>query len=76
MRILIPRKRETSGTVGGRPTRRSAVAGKLRAILFCDFHATMRFLLGMEHTRLTYRYNVRNFRLTDVEREVVKAIQA
>jgi len=31
-------------------------------------------LLGMDHTRLTYNYNGRNFRLTDVAGEVIKDI--
>ncbi len=31
-----------------------------------DFHATMLHLLGMDHTQLTYRYNGRDMRLTDV----------
>ena len=31
-----------------------------------DLHATMLHLLGMEHTKLTYLYNGRNMRLTDV----------
>jgi hypothetical protein len=31
-----------------------------------DLHATMLHLLGMDHTRLSYRYQGRDFRLTDV----------
>jgi uncharacterized protein (DUF1501 family) len=31
-----------------------------------DFHATVLALLGLEHTKLTYRYSGRDFRLTDV----------
>ena len=31
-----------------------------------DLHATMLHLLGLDHTRLTYRYSGRDFRLTDV----------
>jgi hypothetical protein len=37
-----------------------------------DLHATILHLLGIDHTRLTYRHNGRNERLTDVEGEVVK----
>ena len=37
-----------------------------------DLHATMLHLLGMDHTRLTYRYSGRDFRLTDVEGAVVR----
>ena len=36
-----------------------------------DLHATMLHLLGMDHTRLTYKFQGRNFRLTDVSGKVV-----
>ena len=36
-----------------------------------DFHATILHLLGLDHTRLTYRHAGRDFRLTDVHGEVV-----
>ncbi len=39
-----------------------------------DFHATMLHLLGLVHTRLTYRYAGRDFRLTDVHGEVATEI--
>jgi hypothetical protein len=41
-----------------------------------DLHATMLWLLGFDHTRLTYRYAGRDYRLTDLEGEVVKPILA
>ena len=41
-----------------------------------DLHATMLHLLGFDHTRLTYRYAGRDFRLTDVHGEIVKDIVA
>ena len=41
-----------------------------------DLHATLLHLLGLDHKKLTYRYNGREFRLTDVAGEVVKAILA
>ena len=41
-----------------------------------DFQATMLHLLGIDHTRLTYRYQGRDFRLTDVTGELVKGILA
>jgi len=41
-----------------------------------DFNATILHLLGLEHTRLTYHYNGRNMRLTDVSGEVIKPILA
>ena len=39
-----------------------------------DLHATLLHQLGMDHTKLTYRYAGRDFRLTDVFGEVVKDI--
>jgi len=36
-----------------------------------DLHATILHLLGMDHTKLTYPYAGRNFRLTDVHGEVI-----
>jgi len=39
-----------------------------------DLHATILHLLGMDHTKLTYRYAGRDFRLTDVFGNVVKNI--
>lgn len=41
-----------------------------------DLHATILHCLGFDHTRLTYRYNGRDFRLTDVAGNVVKGILA
>jgi hypothetical protein len=41
-----------------------------------DYHATILHLMGLDHTRLTYRYAGRDFRLTDVSGEVVHAILA
>ena len=41
-----------------------------------DLHATILHLLGFDHTRLTYRYAGRDFRLTDVHGTVVRDILA
>jgi hypothetical protein len=41
-----------------------------------DLHATMLQLLGFDHTRLTYRFQGRDFRLTDVSGNVVKQLLA
>ena len=41
-----------------------------------DLHATILALLGFDHKKLTYRYNGRDFRLTDVSGEVVNGIIA
>jgi hypothetical protein len=39
-----------------------------------DLHATLLHALGMDHTKLTYRYSGRDFRLTDVAGNVVNEI--
>ena len=39
-----------------------------------DLQATMLHCLGMDHTRLTYRYRGRDFRLTDVGGNVVQKL--
>jgi hypothetical protein len=39
-----------------------------------DLHATMLHLLGVDHTRLTFRFGGRDMRLTDVHGEVVREI--
>lgn len=48
-----------------------AVSGKMGTH---DLHATILHLLGLDHTRLTYRYSGRDFRLTDVYGEVATGI--
>jgi hypothetical protein len=39
-----------------------------------DLHATLLHLLGLEHTKLTYRFQGRDFRLTDVHGKLVKQL--
>ena len=51
----------------------TAVEGKIGTH---DLHATILHLLGIDHTKLTYRYSGRDFRLTDVYGEVVREIMA
>jgi hypothetical protein len=41
-----------------------------------DLHATLLHLLGVDHTRLTYKFQGRDFRLTDVHGHVVRQILA
>jgi hypothetical protein len=41
-----------------------------------DLHATILHLMGMDHTKLTYFYGGRNYRLTDVYGNVVKDLLA
>jgi hypothetical protein len=47
-----------------------------KKVHFHDLHATVLHLLGLDHTRLTYRHAGRDFRLTDVHGEVVREIIA
>jgi hypothetical protein len=39
-----------------------------------DYHATILHLMGIDHTRLTYRYAGRDFRLTDVAGNVLRGV--
>jgi Protein of unknown function (DUF1501) len=39
-----------------------------------DLHATILHLMGLDHERLVYRYSGRDFRLTDVEGQVIQGI--
>jgi hypothetical protein len=41
-----------------------------------DLHATLLHLLGFNHERLTYRFQGRDFRLTDVHGEVIHKLLA
>jgi len=41
-----------------------------------DLHATLLHQLGFDHTKLTYRFQGRDFRLTDVEGEIVQGLLA
>ena len=39
-----------------------------------DLHATILHLFGLDHTKLTYKFQGRDFRLTDVAGNVVKKL--
>ena len=41
-----------------------------------DLHATMLYLMGIDHKQLTYHYQGRDFRLTDVSGEIVNGVLA
>ncbi|MCA9071617.1 MAG: DUF1501 domain-containing protein, partial [Planctomycetaceae bacterium] len=41
-----------------------------------DLQATIMHLMGFDHTRLTYRFQGRDYRLTDVHGHVIKEILA
>ena len=45
-------------------------------VSYHDLHATMLYLLGLDHTKLTYRYNGRDMRLTDVYGTLIPQIIA
>ena len=51
----------------------SVVSDKVHVL---DLQATILHLLGFDHTKLTYRFQGRDFRLTDVAGEVVKGVLA
>ncbi len=51
----------------------NVVSGKVHVH---DLNATLLHLLGFDHTRLTYRFQGRDYRLTDVHGEIVKEILA
>jgi hypothetical protein len=41
-----------------------------------DFHATLMYMMGVDHEKLTFKHQGRRFRLTDVEGHVVKDLIA
>jgi hypothetical protein len=41
-----------------------------------DIHATILYLMGIDHTKLTYRYSGRDFRLTDVSGDILHSVVA
>jgi arylsulfatase A-like enzyme len=41
-----------------------------------DLNATLLYLLGVDHTKLTFRFQGRDYRLTDVHGRVVHAVVA
>ena len=59
-----------------RPTNLAHKAVAVDKVSINDLHATVLALLGLDHEKLTYRHNGRNFRLTDVAGEVVPQIIA
>jgi hypothetical protein len=67
------------GTKGGYvhgATDEHGVAAVEKKMHINDLHATMLFLLGLDHERLTYRYSGRDFRLTDLAGVVAKDVVA
>ena len=52
------------------------VAQPEKVVSLRDVHATILYLLGLDHERLTYRSGGRDFRLTDVAGRVIQGILA
>ena len=49
---------------------------RIHALSTNDLNATLLHCLGIDHERLTYRFQGRDFRLTDIHGKVVKDILA
>jgi hypothetical protein len=64
-----------AGTVYGKTDELGFNASEDRAHVH-DLHATMLHLLGIDHKKLTFRFQGRDFRLTDVHGEVLKGMLA
>ncbi|HEX8914755.1 MAG TPA: DUF1501 domain-containing protein [Humisphaera sp.] len=71
--------------MAGGGTKAGAIVGKTDELGFApaetpmhmhDVHATMLHLLGLEHTKLTFRFQGRDYRLTDVKGKVVHELLA
>ena len=73
MRLLLPGAGVKRGTVHGETDEFGfgPVSGRVHVH---DVQATILHLLGLEHTRLTFRFQGRDFRLTDVHGEVVHEV--
>ena len=69
------RRRQAGHRATARPTT-SATTSSSDPVHVHDFQATILHLLGIDHKRLTFQFQGRDFRLTDVHGNVVKAILA
>jgi hypothetical protein len=63
------------GTVYGRSDDIGAAVAE-NGVHVHDLHATILHLLGLDHEKLTYRFNGRDYRLTDVAGRVAKDVIA
>jgi hypothetical protein len=63
----------TEGTVADTSVH---LRGSHKKVHIHDLHATLLYLLGLDHERPTYRYGGRDFRLTDVHGRIVQDIMA
>ena len=69
-----PTKRPKPPMGSQRPMTNHARKAAEQIIWNHDVHATLLHLLGMDHKRLTYYFNGRNMRLTDVHGELIPQI--
>lgn len=61
---------------GLRRDRRTRDSRAKDTVTCADFHATILHLMGLDHTKLTYRHSGTNYRLTDVSGIVVDGVLA
>jgi hypothetical protein len=74
--LLLARRRRRQRRHDLRATDEFGFRAADKPVQVHELHATMLYLLGFDHTRLTYRYTGRDFRLTDVHGRVVKDLLA
>ena len=63
-------------SISGRPLSHPGSRSRVKPVHVHDFHATILHLLGLDNTKLTYRHAGRDYRLTDVEGNVVREVLA
>ena len=69
--------RRRQGRIHPRRDRRLQLQHRRRiGVHIHDLNATLLYILGIDHERLTFKYQGRDFRLTDVHGKVVKQILA
>jgi hypothetical protein len=72
----VARRRRHQEGLYLRRNRRLRLEGVDKPVHVHDIHATILYLLGIDHTKLTYRYSGRDYRLTDVSGNVIHDIIA
>ena len=70
------RRRDANPATPTAPPTRSATASTENPVHVHDLHATILHLLGIDHERLTFKYQGRRFRLTDVHGKVIRDLLA
>ena len=69
------RRHRSAASCSARPTTSATTSWRIRCHVH-DLQATILHLLGIDHKRLTYKFQGRDFRLTDVHGEVATKILA